>query len=146
MHVDHLHREIFHAKSWEIRPLCNKYVLVSIYMNLLTYYCSPFNKHFQSTHLLADPNLSWYPSGYTTLKQRQFNVGSKSWRTQRWNNINSTLIQRLDVESTLYRYCFKVVRVLGMSVYVNLFIYVLSKQFIPDQGPQNAAFDQGIHC
>ena len=24
MHVDHLHREIFHAESWEFRPLCDK--------------------------------------------------------------------------------------------------------------------------
>ena len=25
MHVDHLHREIFHAKCWEFRPLCDNY-------------------------------------------------------------------------------------------------------------------------
>ena len=24
MHVDHLHREIFRAKCWEFRPLCDK--------------------------------------------------------------------------------------------------------------------------
>ena len=24
MHVDYLHREIFHAKCWEFRPLCDK--------------------------------------------------------------------------------------------------------------------------
>ena len=29
MHVDHLHREIFHAKCWEFRPLCDNIYMTS---------------------------------------------------------------------------------------------------------------------
>ena len=36
--------------------------------------------------------------------------------TQRWNNVDSTLIQRLDVELTLNRRCFNVVCLLGSQI------------------------------
>ena len=39
--------------------------------------------------------------------------------TQRWNNVNSTLIQRHDVESTLNRRCFNIVCPLGILQSMN---------------------------
>ena len=63
--------------------------------------------------------------------------------TQRWNNINSTLMQHLDVESTLNRRCFKVVylitycltlstlgKLFQQTVFWNTFLIFPRKQYL----------------
>ena len=95
------------------------------------------------------------PSGHTTLKQRWFNVLTlnqrsfnavcpnvdQHWGTQRWNNVDSTsinieahsvettLIQRQAVESTLFQHCVStglislVDYVLRLRLLLNIFLY-----------------------
>ena len=53
---------------------------------------------------------------YIVLKFLQVHISTCSAGTQRLDNVDSTLIQRLDVESTFNRRCFNVLCMLGVEL------------------------------